>query len=119
MKTIFLAGVLALASLGAQARAAPQDCVTRSIIFETAANYRDLGLSPQKALDAIRQMNLPPLVAVKEMTEAQNKTNNDGMNKFLVNAVYFSPSNALPANLLSARILDACMNDQPKFEPLK
>lgn len=85
-------------------------CRFVGIAFDNAAFYRDLGHSPEMALERLRIYAKPGKFGI---SVAQLKS--------YINAVFFDPAFAQAGGMpLSLQIKEACMRDwAPKFQPLR
>lgn len=100
MKTIILAALLALSSLGVAAQSAEDKekyshCALRALSFQMAAAYRDAGQTPQFALEhSPLDLNL-------------------SARKQIINLVYFDPALRFAGGQsLVAQVINLCMNGE-------
>lgn len=104
MKAFFIAGLLALGSVGAMAQDEIHHCGLIGNIYETAAYARKLGHDPEMALSMVSPYQEIPIEDRKR----------------IVNSVYFEPAfERAGGTALQRQMMDLCMYGPKKFKPLK
>lgn len=104
MKPIILAALLLSFSLSARADGDPHICSLTGSVFETAAQARDMQVSPEQALKMVAPYDEIPLWQRKQ----------------IINVVYFDSRFAgSGGEPLRRQMMSICLNGLPAWKPLK
>lgn len=110
MKTILLCSVLLLPLTGhgqdQNSQEGQRECLIKGSVFQQAAGYRDINISPQDAFKILKGERLSGI--------------DEAFLKKAINHVYFDPNFTYAGGqALMTQVADMCMHPNGKYKPLE